>query len=929
MTHDKLKHLLRGCRDGVSNHGYVCLALLILGFCYVEAACPDEAFGKLCEFTYSGVYSWGAQANGELGTGEVSASHEFLPSVPFPKKLKIVAASFHMLISDNGDAYVLRNKTLWDKIETNLRFMSVFQNFMSDMLLLTVDGKIYAFDFYSGRYRLTEIVIENVDGDIITERVLHISNSVFVNKDGLYVFKLQPDKTMEDYMLCLPATLLGSSQIIQIGFTYRGIDAYSDEGVIAALLSNGTLIMWGRNTGYQLGPNAIENEFYDILNQDFVQVSLPYKIDSFAIESQYTAAIANGDVYVWGTLFDTFSTSTPQKIFVQNVKFSRVIPCSDYITLVSTDGQVYSFGANTVGQLGDGTLQNRKVPVRNLKVPNGSTLSATSGSALLFVYDSEFLLWNFETAPEIPRVSDWRSVDAQNMKSQNVQSIVSGTQVTFLLSQSGAIFATGANNGMIGDGSTTRSTIPVPVYMQGVMKNVKVKSLEVFQEVVFAIGEKQLYAWGAYAPCIHDGAAPLVPVEYSLAAKVTTVLADRLLLAENGLLYSCSSKKQHEPANLTKLAGVRFPNASKLPQDTISATFVLFSSDGRVWILSQHLHYFMKKNIFQDCQVENTYPIICRMITPWSTLEISRVTLWFMEDEYKLLVILKNGNVFRWDNYWQNYTSGVDPLLTTENLLVFTNGSMLAYYQTSWPRITRIQMITPPITTNMKKIIVAARTSYGVMAVFAKCTSNYTGPTCSQPVCKEIAPYGVCSGHGTCIAPQTCECHMLWEGKFCEVMSASAIAIITVCSIVGGTLAIIFIVLVAVFTTIHCGRVVRQKQVETEMKELLHQSLIRGDALAEQVDRDWVIPFVDLVFDERISEGSFGIVMRGRYQKGSVYVYLFLLTIRAIKIIKDFDDNNMTEFEQEVRILRSLRHPNIVLFMGVALTVRKFFTLKL
>jgi serine/threonine protein kinase len=56
---------------------------------------------------------------------------------------------------------------------------------------------------------------------------------------------------------------------------------------------------------------------------------------------------------------------------------------------------------------------------------------------------------------------------------------------------------------------------------------------------------------------------------------------------------------------------------------------------------------------------------------------------------------------------------------------------------------------------------------------------------------------------------------------------------------------------------------------------------------------------------------------------------IFFLTIRAIKIIKDFDVNDMTEFEKEVKILRSLRHPNIVLFMGVALTVSQFLTLTL
>jgi serine/threonine protein kinase len=41
----------------------------------------------------------------------------------------------------------------------------------------------------------------------------------------------------------------------------------------------------------------------------------------------------------------------------------------------------------------------------------------------------------------------------------------------------------------------------------------------------------------------------------------------------------------------------------------------------------------------------------------------------------------------------------------------------------------------------------------------------------------------------------------------------------------------------------------------------------------------------------------------------------------AIKVIKEFNASDTTMFEQEVKILRSLRHPNIVLFMGVAVNV--------
>jgi serine/threonine protein kinase len=36
-------------------------------------------------------------------------------------------------------------------------------------------------------------------------------------------------------------------------------------------------------------------------------------------------------------------------------------------------------------------------------------------------------------------------------------------------------------------------------------------------------------------------------------------------------------------------------------------------------------------------------------------------------------------------------------------------------------------------------------------------------------------------------------------------------------------------------------------------------------------------------------------------------------------VIKDFNPHDTTSFDHEVKLLRSLRHPNIVLFMGVAL----------
>ncbi|XP_059646747.1 serine/threonine-protein kinase CTR1-like isoform X2 [Cornus florida] len=68
------------------------------------------------------------------------------------------------------------------------------------------------------------------------------------------------------------------------------------------------------------------------------------------------------------------------------------------------------------------------------------------------------------------------------------------------------------------------------------------------------------------------------------------------------------------------------------------------------------------------------------------------------------------------------------------------------------------------------------------------------------------------------------------------------------------------------------------------------------------------IPWSDLVLKERIGAGSFGTVHRAEWNGSDV----------AVKILmeQDFHAERFTEFLREVAIMKRLRHPNIVLFMG-------------
>ncbi|KAJ6813692.1 serine/threonine-protein kinase EDR1-like [Iris pallida] len=70
----------------------------------------------------------------------------------------------------------------------------------------------------------------------------------------------------------------------------------------------------------------------------------------------------------------------------------------------------------------------------------------------------------------------------------------------------------------------------------------------------------------------------------------------------------------------------------------------------------------------------------------------------------------------------------------------------------------------------------------------------------------------------------------------------------------------------------------------------------------------WEIPWEHLVIGERIGLGSYGEVYRADWNGTEVAVKKFL--------DQDFYGDALDEFRSEVRIMRRLRHPNVVLFMG-------------
>ncbi|KAK4744239.1 hypothetical protein SAY87_010551 [Trapa incisa] len=91
----------------------------------------------------------------------------------------------------------------------------------------------------------------------------------------------------------------------------------------------------------------------------------------------------------------------------------------------------------------------------------------------------------------------------------------------------------------------------------------------------------------------------------------------------------------------------------------------------------------------------------------------------------------------------------------------------------------------------------------------------------------------------------------------------------------------------------------------------VESSTNKGRHVLDDVDLDVgesEIQWEDLVIGERIGLGSYGEVYRADWNATEVAVKKFL--------DQDFSGAALEEFKQEVRIMRRLRHPNVVLFMG-------------
>eukprot|EP00850_Spirogloea_muscicola_P001951 SM000007S20911 [mRNA] locus=s7:899401:905780:+ [translate_table: standard] len=95
---------------------------------------------------------------------------------------------------------------------------------------------------------------------------------------------------------------------------------------------------------------------------------------------------------------------------------------------------------------------------------------------------------------------------------------------------------------------------------------------------------------------------------------------------------------------------------------------------------------------------------------------------------------------------------------------------------------------------------------------------------------------------------------------------------------------------------------------EELQSDMQHASSERNFQRMLKETEEWEIPWEDIIIGDRIGLGSYGEVYRGDWHGSEVAVKKFLE--------QDVQGAALEEFRGEVAIMKRLRHPNVVLFMG-------------
>ncbi len=242
-----------------------------------------------------------------------------------------------------------------------------------------------------------------------------------------------------------------------------------------AIVGNpGTVQCWGSNEVGQLGDGTTTNRLTP------VAVSNLNNVTALAAGYNNTCAIVGnpGTVQCWGSnevgqLGDDTTTDRLIPVAVSglsNVNVTAITAGSSHVCTLLDGGEARCFGNNGLGQLGNGTIVNRSIPVTVVGLEGVydpvDVVSTGSWHTCVLLSNGLVVCWGRNNVGQLgDGTTDNRSNPVEISGLSNVKSLTAGDLHTCALLANGTVRCWGGNNaGQLGDNTTVDKTTPVSVY---------------------------------------------------------------------------------------------------------------------------------------------------------------------------------------------------------------------------------------------------------------------------------------------------------------------------------------------------------------------------------------------------------------------------------------------------------------------------------